>query len=399
MKKLLFFIILCSLFSCSTETQEEQPVVTGKNFALSLYSTDSIYQSGIDSLFLFYFPESSTPAKPIYFQQELAWGDPVAFQDLEPEPYTFITIACSGSLEELKDHMVFYRDCIGIEKHENTSGNLFGGVLKADPISGEKKFELQRLVGGIKVNITNLDSLNIQNTPDCYITNSPAEIYLGNYEGELEYYGKYIPTDNSWNYIFPTNELLGNMVPADQPAMKTIFNVDEEHQLATENWLKNYTTNTDTALDYLSKVTLRQTFDGMINMYRLVGGALCAILALIGILNFINSMTTSILSRYREIAMLQSVGMTGRQVKQMLIYEGIGYSILGLFGSLILSVIASLTVVRMMGAELTYFTWHFTLLPVFLCIIPLILITAIVPLVCYNKMAQKTVVERLRIAE
>lgn len=208
-----------------------------------------------------------------------------------------------------------------------------------------------------------------------------------------------LQVDMGLDYIFPTNELLGNMVSADQPAMKTIFNVDEEHQLATENWLKNYTTNTDTALDYLSKVTLRQTFDGMINMYRLVGGALCAILALIGILNFINSITTSILSRYREIAMLQSVGMTGRQVKQMLIYEGIGYSILGLFGSLILSVIASLTVVRMMGAELTYFTWHFTLLPVFLCIIPLILITAIVPLVCYNKMAQKTVVERLRIAE
>ena len=207
--------------------------------------------------------------------------------------------------------------------------------------------------------------------------------------------------DMGLDYIFPTNELLGNMVFADQPAMKTIFNVDEEHQLATENWLKNYTTNTDTALDYLSKVTLRygRPFDGMINMYRLVGGALCAILALIGILNFINSMTTSILSRYREIAMLQSVGMTGRQVKQILIYEGIGYSILGLLGSLILSVIASLTVVRMMGAELTYFTWHFTMLPVFLCIIPLILITAIVPLVCYNKMAQKTVVERLRIAE
>ena len=208
-----------------------------------------------------------------------------------------------------------------------------------------------------------------------------------------------LQVDMGLDYIFPTNELLGNMVSADQPAMKTIFNVDEEHQLATENWLKNYTTNTDTALDYLSKVTLRQTFDGMINMYRLVGGALCAILALIGILNFINSITTSILSRYREIAMLQSVGMTGRQVKQMLIYEGIGYSILGLFGSLILSVIASLTVVRMMGAELTYFTWHFTLLPVLLCIIPLILITAIVPLVCYNKMAQKTVVERLRLAE
>ena len=208
-----------------------------------------------------------------------------------------------------------------------------------------------------------------------------------------------LQVDMGLDYIFPTNELLGNMVSADQPAMKTIFNVDNEYQLATENWLKNYTTNTDTALDYLSKVTLRQTFDGMINMYRLVGGALCAILALIGILNFINSMMTSILSRYKELAMLQSVGMTGRQVKQMLMIEGIGYSALGLICSLLLSIVGSLTVVRMMGAELSYFAWHFTLLPVFLCVIPLVLITAFVPLVCYNKMAQKTVVERLRIAE
>lgn len=205
--------------------------------------------------------------------------------------------------------------------------------------------------------------------------------------------------DMGMEYIFPKEELLGNMVAADQPAMKTIFNVDDENLLVAENWLKNYTANTDTALDYFSKVVLRQSFDDMINMYRLVGGVLCAILALIGILNFINSMTTSILSRHKEIAMLQSVGMTGRQVKQMLMYEGMGYSVLGLLCSLILSIVGSITVVRMMGAELTYFTWHFTLTPVFLCMIPLIIITALVPLFCYNKMAQKTVVERLRIAE
>ncbi|MDO5002009.1 MAG: hypothetical protein Q4E20_07135, partial [Eubacteriales bacterium] len=56
-----------------------------------------------------------------------------------------------------------------------------------------------------------------------------------------------LQVDMGLDYIFPTNELLGNMVSADQSAMKTIFNVDDEHQLATENWLKNYTTNTDTA--------------------------------------------------------------------------------------------------------------------------------------------------------
>jgi len=208
-----------------------------------------------------------------------------------------------------------------------------------------------------------------------------------------------LQVDMGLDYIFPTQELLGNMVSADQSAMKTILSVDDDHLLATENWLKNYTANTDSALDYFSKLTLRRSFDGMIHMYDLVGGVLCAILALIGILNFINSMTTSILSRYREIAMLQSVGMTGRQVKRMLLFEGIGYSVLGFLCSLILSTLASLTVVRLMGAELSYFTWHFTLLPVMLCIVPLLLITALVPTVCYRGMARKTVVERLRIGE
>ena len=170
-----------------------------KNFALSLYSTDSIYQSGIDSLFLFYFPESSTPVKPIYFQQELAWGDPVAFQDLEPEPYTFITVACSGSLEELKDlHMELHRNYIRINRYDNVSENLFGGVLKADPVSGEKKFELQRLVGGVKINITNFDSLNIQGYPSCHITKFPLhvsvwEIMKMNLYTMTNIYGQTIP--------------------------------------------------------------------------------------------------------------------------------------------------------------------------------------------------------------
>ncbi|MEA1960677.1 MAG: FtsX-like permease family protein, partial [Bacillota bacterium] len=186
---------------------------------------------------------------------------------------------------------------------------------------------------------------------------------------------------------------------ADYLPMKTIFDVDDEHIIPAENWLKNYTTNTESSLDYYSKVTLRQTFQSMIDMYHLVGGALCAILALIGILNFINSMMTSVLSRHKEIAMLQSVGMTGQQVKKMLIFEGLGYSFLGLLCSLVLSIVASVTVVQMMGAELSYFTWHFTLYPVALCVVPMIVITALIPLLCYKKMSQKTVVERLRTTE
>lgn len=205
--------------------------------------------------------------------------------------------------------------------------------------------------------------------------------------------------DMGIEFVLPAEEFLNHVAPDGRLPMKTIFNVDDEHLVAAENWLKNYTTNTDSGLDYYSKVTLRRSFQALIDMYRLVGGTLCAILALIGILNFINSMTTSILSRHMEIAMMQSVGMTGRQVKQMLVFEGIGYSMLGLAYSFILSSLASVTVVRIMGAGLSYFTWHFTLFPVILCVIPLIMITGIIPFLCYKKLAQKTVVERLRTAE
>lgn len=53
-----------------------------------------------------------------------------------------------------------------------------------------------------------------------------------------------------------------------------------------------------------------QEFKDMVNMFLIVGGALSAILALIGILNFINLTYTSIHERKQELKILWSVGMT-----------------------------------------------------------------------------------------
>ena len=111
--------------------------------------------------------------------------------------------------------MELHRNYIRINRYDNVSENLFGGVLKADPVSGEKKFELQRLVGGVKINITNFDSLNIQGYPSCHITNSPACICLGDYEDEPVYYDEYIRTDNSWYYVFPTYGVVKGMIEID----------------------------------------------------------------------------------------------------------------------------------------------------------------------------------------
>ena len=62
-------------------------------------------------------------------------------------------------------------------------------------------------------------------------------------------------------------------------------------------------------------------------MFMMLGSALSFVIGLIGILNFFNAILTGIAVRKREFAMLQSIGMTGKQLKTMLIIEGLLYTL------------------------------------------------------------------------
>lgn len=57
-----------------------------------------------------------------------------------------------------------------------------------------------------------------------------------------------------------------------------------------------------------------------------VGIGAAVILALIGVMNYVNTFIGNIRNRRVEIAILESIGMTGRQVKRMLLLEGLLYA-------------------------------------------------------------------------
>jgi len=200
--------------------------------------------------------------------------------------------------------------------------------------------------------------------------------------------------DLGLEYILPSNEFL-NKFHSIQP-MWTIFNVDEKSIDTTEEWLSNYCKAVEKNLDFHSKNTLKSSFSNLIMMYSIVGGTLCAIVGVIGILNFINSMITSIFSRKKELTILKAIGMTSNQMKLMLIYEGSIYSILAFIISIIISSIVNITVIPALGENLYYFTSNFTFKPILICIVPLVIITIIIPIVCYYMFSKKTVVENLR---
>lgn len=100
------------------------------------------------------------------------------------------------------------------------------------------------------------------------------------------------------NFILPEKEYHAFMGEA-QP-MRTIFNVKAEYEEDMEEWLADYCENVNPELQYTSKATIVAEFDGHKNMYAMVGSLLSFILAMIGILNFINTMVTSVLSRKQE---------------------------------------------------------------------------------------------------
>ncbi len=177
------------------------------------------------------------------------------------------------------------------------------------------------------------------------------------------------------------------------------FDTTEESNAAMEDFLANYTETVQPVYDYESKQGYVDEFEGFRGMFLTLGGALSSIIGLVGVLNFVNAVLTGILTRKREFAVLQSVGMTGRQLKTMLVYEGLYYTLLALALSLALSLILGPLAGNVIGGLFWFFTYRFTIAPV-LALLPVFLILgAAVPLTVYRSIARSTIVERLRVAE
>lgn len=122
-------------------------------------------------------------------------------------------------------------------------------------------------------------------------------------------------------------------------------------------------------------------------------------MGLVGLLNFFNAMMTGILSRCREFAVLQAVGMTNRQLKTMLIYEGLFYAMSSVAVAFILSLAVGPLAGKMLGSMFWFFEYRFTILPVLLTIPVFLLLGWLIPCMMYDGAAKCSVVEQLRDAQ
>lgn len=174
---------------------------------------------------------------------------------------------------------------------------------------------------------------------------------------------------------------------------------DAAAEQAAEEYLAELTKGAQSVLMYESKETEREDFRQFQNMFLLLGGVLCAIVGLVGILNFFNAIMTSILARFREFAVLQAVGMTNRQLKRMLIYEGLFYALGSVAASFVLALVLNPLAGNLLEDMFWFFKAHFSVLPILAVVPVFVFLGWFVPTILYGQTTKRSVMERLRETE
>lgn len=174
------------------------------------------------------------------------------------------------------------------------------------------------------------------------------------------------------------------------------FNVKDGAEADMEAFLSSYVEDVEPRMNYDSKETYIRSFHDLTSLIVTIGGALSMIIGFIGIANFVNSVLTSIITRRREFAMLQSIGMTGKQLKWMLTWEGVYYAAGTIIASAVIGTLFSAIAIQTIAAGIWFFTYRFIFWPMLVVYPFLILLTMIIPVLLYRGIARDSIIERLR---
>lgn len=314
-------------------------------------------------------------------------GDSVEFldeKDLEPQNQTPIQLY--GLDDYLIDKQKVLKGQIDIEKFKSGDYIIYGGYTNNN---GTLVWDRIKYDVGDKV------KLNTENGIKEFEVMAIISYDYTNYARYVNFIidenGKAIRSELLY---LPSN--VYKEIVKDPFIMVYQFDVEDINIADYESFLEDYTNNIDYTLDYDSRNKQKKEFDNFKNMFSLVGGSLSFIVALVGIVNFINSIITSIITRKREFALLQSIGMTRKQLNSMLIREGIFYSLGTMIISILVSIGISITAIKKLSNKFFFTTYDFTIKPMVISLPIIIILGIVLPYIINKSMVKESIVERIR---
>lgn len=131
----------------------------------------------------------------------------------------------------------------------------------------------------------------------------------------------------------------------------------------------------------------------------ILGGSISLVIALIGILNFVNIMSVSVVSRKRELATLESIGMSRKQIRKMLISEGFCYAGITLILVLSIGNLIAYGIFKLFQQQVSFAVFTYPLIPAAIIALVILTVCLITPERMYCVLNKETIVNRLREAE
>ena len=175
------------------------------------------------------------------------------------------------------------------------------------------------------------------------------------------------------------------------------FNAGQGKKENLEGFLADFT-GENTSVAYASTKLLQEQLASNRNIVLLVGGMIGVILAFAGLINFTNMMVTNIITRRHEFAAMQSIGMTSRQLRRLIMDEGLYYAAgADVIGGLLAAILGTTVLKNVLNSpSMWYFTLRFTLVPALFIAVVYLILAAIIPVVVLHFFNKGSVVERLR---
>ena len=150
------------------------------------------------------------------------------------------------------------------------------------------------------------------------------------------------------------------------------------------------------AISRTSKVELAKSLEETKGALSKLSAFLTIVLFIVGILNFINTMSVSILGRQREFATMEAVGASKKQMQKLTTWEGVWYFLLTLALSVTLGSGADFLIFHMVRENVGFGTFRYPAVPMTLYMLLSMLLCMIIPAVVYKRAGIRSIVERLR---
>lgn len=179
-----------------------------------------------------------------------------------------------------------------------------------------------------------------------------------------------------------------------QPLIEMIkIDYDEPFSKNVESSIKKLVAN-NKLISAESKLDNYSEMKNSENQITVLGGSLGIIIMLLAISNYLNMMSESIQNRSKEFAILESVGMTRKQIKKVIVFESLGYSVLSIVIALILGLPASYLIFT--NFNIYGIPYVFPVIKTLLLFITIIIVCVVTSLFVFSKSKSETVIELLR---